>query len=98
MILIGRGLDFRYDLEPIGGSIRASARRMLPLLQLSKVERLWVTAIAGNKTNGRESWSCAVVSVRKDTEPFPVAMTKGSHLFPYRTQKLSPSVPMVLDW
>ena len=47
MILIGRGLDFRYDLEPIGGSIRALARRMLPLLQLSKVDRLWVTAIAG---------------------------------------------------
>ena len=56
MILIGRGLDFRYDLEPIGGSIRALARRMLPLLQLSKVDRLWVTAIAGkNKTNGQES-------------------------------------------
>ena len=32
------------------------------------------------------------------SSPFPVAMTKGSHLFPYRTQKLSPSVPMVLDW
>jgi len=27
-----------------------------------------------------------------------VVMTKGSHLFPYRTQKLSPSVPMVLGW
>ena len=47
MILIGRGLDFRDDLEPIGGSIRALARRMLPLLQLFKVDRLWVTAIAG---------------------------------------------------
>ena len=30
--------------------------------------------------------------------PFPVAMTKGSHLFPSRTQKLSPSVPNVLGW
>ena len=30
--------------------------------------------------------------------PFPVAMAKGSHLFPYRTQKLSPSAPMVLGW
>ena len=29
---------------------------------------------------------------------FPVVMTKGSHLFPYRTQQLSPSVPMVLGW
>ena len=29
---------------------------------------------------------------------FPVAMAKGSHLFPYRTQKLSPSAPKVLGW
>ena len=32
------------------------------------------------------------------SSPFPVAMTKGSHLFPSRTQKLSPSVPKVLGW
>ena len=31
-------------------------------------------------------------------QQFPVAMAKGSHLFPYRTQKLSPSAPMVLGW
>ena len=35
---------------------------------------------------------------RLNSSPFPVAMTKGFHLYPYRTQKLSPSVPMVLDW
>ena len=29
---------------------------------------------------------------------FPVVMAKGSHLFPYRTQKLSLSAPMVLGW
>ena len=28
----------------------------------------------------------------------PVAMAKGIHLFPYRTQKLSPYAPMVLGW
>ena len=28
----------------------------------------------------------------------PVAMAKGIHLFPYRTQKLSPCAPMVLGW
>ena len=28
----------------------------------------------------------------------PVVMAKGSHLFPYRTQKLSLSAPMVLGW
>ena len=35
------------------------------------------------------------------TKPFigiPVTMAKGSHLFPYRTQKLSLSAPMVLGW
>ena len=30
--------------------------------------------------------------------PFPVVITKGFHLFPSRTQKLSPSVPKVLGW
>ena len=29
---------------------------------------------------------------------FPVTMAKGIHLFPYRTQKLSLSAPMVLGW
>ena len=29
---------------------------------------------------------------------FPVVMAKGFHLFPSRTQKLSPSAPMVLGW
>ena len=28
----------------------------------------------------------------------PVTMAKGIHLFPYRTQKLSLSAPMVLGW
>ena len=43
----------------------------------------------------------AVQLSRCETEyssQFPVAMTKRFHLFPYRTQKLSSSVPMVLDW
>ena len=34
----------------------------------------------------------------KNPIPFPVVITKGSHLFPSRTQKLSPSVPKVLGW
>lgn len=33
-----------------------------------------------------------------NSSPFPVAMTKGFHLFPSRTQQLSPSVPKVLGW
>ena len=31
-------------------------------------------------------------------EKIPVTMAKGIHLFPYRTQKLSLSAPMVLGW
>ena len=34
----------------------------------------------------------------KIPEEIPVVMAKGSHLFPYRTQKLSLSAPMVLGW
>ena len=33
-----------------------------------------------------------------EPEEIPVVMAKGSHLFPYRTQKLSLSAPMVLGW
>ena len=41
---------------------------------------------------------CAVFRVRKNPIQFPVTMAKGIHLFPYRTQKLSLSAPMVLGW
>ena len=43
-----------------------------------------------------ESWMCGF----QGTDPvrFPVATAKGIHLFPYRTQKLSLSAPMVLGW
>ena len=40
---------------------------------------------------------CAVFRVR-NPKRIPVVMAKGSHLFPYRTQKLSLSAPMVLGW
>src|SRR6266576_4129191 len=30
------------------------------------------------------------------SRPFPVALARGKHLFPFRTEKLSPSAPMVL--
>ena len=35
---------------------------------------------------------------KRTSSQFPVMMAKGYHLFPYRTQKLSPSAPMVLGW
>ena len=41
---------------------------------------------------------CVVFRVRKNPIRFPVTMAKGIHLFPYRTQKLSLSAPMVLGW
>ena len=41
---------------------------------------------------------CGCQGADKTRSPIPVVITKGSHLFPYRTQKLSPSVPMVLGW
>jgi hypothetical protein len=30
------------------------------------------------------------------SHPFPVALARGKHLFPFRTEQLSPSAPMVL--
>ena len=35
---------------------------------------------------------------QNNPEPLPVVMTERSHLFPYRTQKLSSPVPKVLGW
>ena len=34
--------------------------------------------------------------LRPGLSPFPVALARGKHLFPFRTEKLSPSAPMVL--
>src|SRR5690348_3156488 len=33
---------------------------------------------------------------RFDPDKFPVVIARGKHLFPFRTEKLSPSAPMVL--
>ena len=45
----------------------------------------------------KEVWMCGFQSTRY-SKRIPVVMAKGSHLFPYRTQKLSLSAPMVLGW
>ena len=55
-----------------------------------KLKRNW------SDTRSKKS-GCAVFRVRKPEE-IPVVMAKGIHLFPYRTQKLSLSAPMVLGW
>ena len=43
-------------------------------------------------------WHCAVLKAREGAglDQFPVAMARGKHLFPFRTEPLSPSAPMVL--
>ena len=44
-----------------------------------------------------EVWMCGFQGTQNPIR-FPVTMAKGIHLFPYRTQKLSLSAPMVLGW
>ena len=39
---------------------------------------------------------CSFEGPRRGSHRFPVAMARGKHLFPFRTEKLSPSAPMVL--
>src|SRR5947199_8958477 len=41
---------------------------------------------------------CAVLKDRGDvvSHRFPVALARGKHLFPFRTEQLSPSAPLVL--
>ena len=43
-------------------------------------------------------WRCAVLKGlrRAWSRQVPVAMARGKHLFPFRTEQLSPSAPMVL--
>ena len=40
--------------------------------------------------------SCAVLRDRFGLARFPVAIAWGKHLFPFRTEQLSPTAPMVL--
>src|SRR3954469_14682792 len=40
------------------------------------------------------SW--AVLRGSRDSREFPVALARGKHLFPFRTEQLSLSAPMVL--
>ena len=45
-----------------------------------------------------QHWRCVVLKAREGpvARHFPVAMARGKHLFPFRTEQLSPSAPMVL--
>ena len=47
----------------------------------------------------RSWYGCAAFRARprgRGLDRFPVAMARGKHLFPFRTEQLSPSAPMVL--
>ncbi len=48
--------------------------------------------------SGQKKRYYAVVNVRRTHSTIPVTMAKGKHLFPSRTQQLSPSAPRVLSW
>ena len=48
--------------------------------------------------SGQKKRYYAVVNVRRTYSTIPVTMAKGKHLFPSRTQQLSPSAPRVLSW
>ncbi len=42
-------------------------------------------------------WHCVVLKApNRRSRQFAVAMARGKHLFPFRTEQLSPSAPMVL--
>ena len=43
-------------------------------------------------------WCCVILKAREGpvSRHFPVVIARGKHLFPFRTEQLSPSAPMVL--
>src|SRR3954465_10980320 len=49
-------------------------------------------------SGARSLAGCAVLKarVRRGLDKFPVAIARGKHLFPFRTEQLSPVAPMVL--
>ena len=84
MILIGRGLDYVVDEE----------------INWKGFEKSFDVQLSGRGKRARIEYVKRKVQRKEKREPdnFPVVMTKGIHLFPSRTQKLSPWVPKVLGW
>ena len=108
MILIGRGLDFtrENEINKIGKQTGSYAVQLSGCAKAirrvreeeEKDDRANRTFRLRNDVTLGIIWFPGRFLESQYRSPFPVAMTKGFHLFPYRTQKLSPSVPMVLDW
>ena len=103
MILIGRGLDSTQSQET--NWKRPEKKLVLKAVQLSgcKGKAKYSKNQSYVLTNTLEN--AIIANVAREDRPqhlksshFPVMMAKGFHLFPYRTQKLSPSAPMVLGW
>ena len=57
-----------------------------------------LTSYMGVGACGTRCGNCAVLRDREGVvfHLFPVALARGKHLFPFRTEQLSPSAPMVL--
>ena len=106
MILIGRGLDFRNDLESNWKHKLKNLGLQTPESKLCSCQGCASNPRApeeeekddGRGQSFRERDEGITKVISQISSQFPVAMTKRFHLFPYRTQKLSSSVPMVLDW
>lgn len=55
-------------------------------------------SLNGKQTRLRTIYSCQGSKGKRNSSQFPVTIAEGIHLFPSRTQKLSPQTSMVLGW
>ena len=104
MILIGRGLDLAQVLKKrsIGRKERSVGESFHVQLsgcgKAAKSARLSKRSKQATQSSAASRIGRTQQSRHQTSSQFPVVMTRGSHLFPSRTQKLSLSVPMVLGW
>ena len=97
MILIGRGLNHEAGVSGGEGStpsrkdpLERKTRRSVQVNSNCAVVKVRINSV---RQKGKPSRSGTMNRIQ-----FPVVMARGSHLFPYRTQKLSLSALMVLGW
>ena len=99
LVLIGRGLDLRerergqreYWKTGQGQTEIAGREALCGFEGARKGAR---EAEAPGRGRKRRSGARA----KEGSKPFPVAMARGFHLFPFRTQQLSLLAPKVLGW
>ena len=94
LILIGRGLDLRGVLK--------EKKKPRAMCERSGVRGSGSRRSGGSGSTGSEAGTdlCSFQGTMKKEKriKFPVAMARGNHLYPYRTQKLSLSALKVLGW